>query len=211
MLRPLLILFAKAPIAGRVKTRLCPPLTPAEAAELHSALVIDMGTMLSTLAPMADAELSTDVATQAWTTLTLPRTLQVEGDLGARLLHALESGLAGGRETVMVLGSDAPGLPSAYVAEMLRSAADVTLGPTPDGGFFAIVCRALHRDMFAGVRWSSERALADVVQQSSACGLRVALGPAWFDVDVEADVLRLMEMPDLPQHTAIWARRYRER
>lgn len=209
MLRPLLILFAKAPIAGRVKTRLCPPLVPAEAAELHSALVLDMGAMLSRLAPLADAELSTDVATEAWLVLALPRTLQVEGDLGARLLHALESGLSQGRETVLVLGSDAPGLPSAYIQELLRSAADVTLGPTPDGGFFAIACRTVHREMFAGVRWSSERALEDVVEQVSACGLSVALGPAWFDVDVEADMLRLLDMPDLPRYTASWARRYR--
>lgn len=211
MLRPLLILFAKAPIAGRAKTRLCPPLTPVEAADLHSALVTDTGRMLMTLDSSADVELSTDVPTQAWLDLPLTRSIQIEGDLGARLLHALERGLSAGRELVMVLGSDSPALPSAHIIELLRSTADVTLGPTRDGGFFAIACRAVHRDMFAGVRWSSEHALADVVRQVSACGLSTTLGPSWFDVDVAADILRLLDISDLDGNTAIWARRYCER
>lgn len=211
MPQPLLILFAKAPIAGRAKTRLCPPLTPAEATALHSALVMDTGNMLMTLAGIADTELSTDVPTEAWPGLALTRSIQAEGGLGTRLFHALDQGLSAGREIVMVLGSDSPGLPPAHVMELLRSTADVTLGPTPDGGFFAIACRAVHRDMFADVRWSSGHALADVVRQASACGLTVALGPSWFDVDLEADVLRLLDMPELQENTAIWARRYRER
>ena len=209
--RPLLILFAKAPIAGRAKTRLCPPLTPVEAADLHSALVMDTGDMLMTLGSSVAVELSTDAPTEAWPGLAMTRSIQIAGDLGARLFHALEQGLSAGSEVVVVLGSDSPGLPPAHITELLRSSADVTLGPTQDGGFFAIACRALHRDMFAGVRWSSEHALADVVRQASSCGLTVALGPSWFDVDVEADVLRLLDMPDLQQNTAIWARMYRKR
>ena len=211
MLRPLLILFAKAPIAGQVKTRLCPPLTPAEATALHSALVMDAGNMLMTMAPLADTELSTDVPTAAWQGLTVMRSIQIEGDLGARLLHAIEQGFSAGREIVTVLGSDSPGLPTTHIIALLRSTADVTLGPTSDGGFFAISCRAVHRDMFTDVRWSSEHALADVVRQASACGLTVSLGPSWFDVDVEADLLRLLDIPDLEKNTAMWARRYRER
>jgi glycosyltransferase A (GT-A) superfamily protein (DUF2064 family) len=172
---------------------------------------MDTGSMLLTLAPVADIELSTDVSTEAWTGLNVPRSIQTSGHLGERLFHALERGLSSGRRIVMVLGSDSPGLPSAHVMELLRSTADVTLGPTPDGGFFAIACRAVHPDMFADVRWSSEHALDDLVDQASACCLTVALGPSWFDVDVEADLLRLLDMPDLQENTAIWARRYRER
>ncbi|MGI8746645.1 MAG: TIGR04282 family arsenosugar biosynthesis glycosyltransferase [Bryobacteraceae bacterium] len=208
MLRPLLILFAKAPVAGRAKTRLCPPLTPVEAADLHSALLMDMVNMLMSLGSSIDVELSTDVPTDAWSGLALTRSIQIEGDLGTRLFHALKQGLSTGSEIVMVLGSDSPGLPPAHVTELLRSSADVTLGPTLDGGFFAIACRAVRQEMFSGVRWSSECALADVVRQASACALTVALGPSWFDVDVEADLLRLLDMPNLQQNTAMWARRY---
>ncbi len=211
MLRPLLILFAKAPSVGRVKTRLCPPLTLLEATDLHSALVIDLIHTLLALGRSVDLELSTDVPTDAWPALALTRSVQIEGGLGARLFHALEQGLSAGREIVMVLGSDSPGLPHAHITELLRSSADVTLGPTRDGGFFAIACRAVRQGMFSGVRWSSEWTLADVVRQTSVCGLTVGLGPPWFDVDVEADLLRLLDMPELPQNTALWAQRYRER
>lgn len=211
MLRSLLILFAKAPIAGRAKTRLCPPLTPVDAADLHSAFVMDMVNMLLSLGSSIDLELSTDFPTDAWPGLALTRSIQIEGDLGSLLFHALEQGLSSGSEIVMVLGSDSPGLPPAHITELLRSSADVTLGPTQDGGFFAIACRAVRQEMFSGVRWSTECTMVDVVRQASACGLTVALGPSWFDVDVEADLVRVLDMTDLQQNTAVWARMYRER
>ena len=211
MLRPLFILFAKAPIAGRVKTRLCPPLTPEEACALHTAFVSDAGQMLLTFSGFADIELSTDVPTSAWKELSFPRSIQTEGGLGTRLQHALEHGLATGREAVTILGSDSPGLPPAHLRELLKSKAGVTLGPTTDGGFYAITCRAVNRAMFAGVRWSSEHTLVDVMAAATASGVTVEIGPGWFDIDVEADLLRLLEMPDLPGKTAAWARRYRKR
>ncbi len=210
MLRPLLILFARAPIPGRVKTRLCPPLTPAEAAGLHSALVMDAGNILLGLSASVDTELSTDVATQAWPDITLARSLQTEGDLGSRLFGALERGLARGHSRVLVLGSDSPGLPRAHLTTLIASKADVALGPTPDGGFYAIACRVVHTAMFAGVRWSSEHTLADVFAAASGCGLTVECGPAWFDVDVQEDLLQLLQRSDLPINTTVWLQHYRE-
>jgi rSAM/selenodomain-associated transferase 1 len=211
MHRHLFILIAKAPIAGRVKTRLCPPLAPEEASSLHTAFVADMGRMLLTMSEMADFELSTDVETDAWPALQVPRRVQPEGDLGTRLLQALQQGLSSGREVVTVLASDSPGLPSTHLLELLRSNADVTLGPTSDGGFFGIACRAVHQDMFAGVRWSCEHTLTDVIAAASASGLSVETGPSWFDVDVEADLLQLLNMPQLPEYTASWVRSYQKR
>jgi len=172
---------------------------------------MDTAHMLMALGDSVDLELSTDVPTEAWPGLALTRSVQIEGDLGARLFHALEQALSAGREVVLVVGSDSPGLPHAHITEMLRSDADVTLGPTQDGGFFAIACRAVRQEMFSGVRWSSECALADVKRQASECGLSVALGPSWFDIDVEADLLRLLDIPHLQQNTAMWARRYLQR
>lgn len=211
MTRPLVVLFAKAPVAGRVKTRLCPPLTPVEASELHSAFVSDAGETIMGLAESVDLELSTDVTTEAWPEIGAARSVQVAGDLGARLLDVIGHGLSAGREVAMAMGSDSPGLPAAHVLELVGSAADVTLGPTEDGGFYAIACRAVHREMFFGVRWSTEHALSDVVRQASACGLSISLGPSWFDVDVEADLPRLVDMPGLGRNTAEWARRYGKR
>ncbi len=210
MNRPLLILFAKAPIAGRVKTRLCPPLTSAQAASLHSALVQDTIEMLSTFSASADLELSSDSAIEAWPEMTVPRSVQAQGELGARIFHALAGALTSGREIVIVLGSDSPGLPSSHISALLESGSDLTLGPSVDGGFFAIACRRVHAGMFDGVRWSTEHTLDDVSRSAAQCGLKLATGPTWFDVDVKDDLDRMLEMPDLPRHAARWSANYRE-
>ena len=210
MNRSLLILFAKSPIAGRVKTRLCPPLTPDQAAGLHSALVQDSVEMLSTFSGCADLELCSDSAIEAWPDLTVARSIQAEGDLGARIFHVLAGALTSGREMAIVVGSDSPGLPSSHIGALLESEADVTLGPTLDGGFFAIACRRVHASMFEGVRWSTGFTLEDVARSAAPCGLKLATGPTWFDVDVEEDLERMLEMSNLPRHAARWSANYRE-
>jgi rSAM/selenodomain-associated transferase 1 len=207
---PLLILFARAPVAGRVKTRLCPPLSFAQAADLHSALVQDAIEMLSSLSDVADLELSSDSPSQAWPGVTLPRSLQPAGGLDVRLFHALSGALTRGCKVAMVIGSDSPGLPSSHIDALLKSDSDVTLGPTLDGGFFAIACRRVHPNMFEGVRWSTVFTLDDVVRSVVQCNLTITMGPAWFDVDVEEDLQRMLKMSNLPNHTARWSKDYRE-
>ena len=207
MLQPLLILFAKAPIAGRVKTRLCPPLTSAEAASLHHALVRDTAAMLLTFEGAAEIEISTDVETDAWADLPARKSLQPAGDLGMRMLAAVEQGLGAGHEKVIILGGDSPGLPDAHVSALLRSQADVAMGPTLDGGYYAIACRATNRGMFSGVRWSTEYALADTEAALSSCGLSVEIGPAWFDIDRGEDLRLLLNRADVPLNTRNWLER----
>jgi uncharacterized protein len=179
-------LFAKAPIAGRVKTRLCPPLTPQEAAEIHLQFTTLMMKKLSSFEAVASIELHTDVVTDAWAGWKVARRLQCEGNLGERMLHALLSA-----EHVMIVGSDAPALPVDYLREILDSPADVTLGPTEDGGYYAIACRApVDPRMFDGVRWSTEHTLADTIRAVEACGRSVALGRECWDVDSGEDLQR---------------------
>ena len=84
--------------------------------------------MLSTFSGYADLELSSDSAIKAWPDLTLPRSVQAEGDLGLRIFQALAGALASGREVAIVVGSDSPGLPASHISALLESAADVTLG-----------------------------------------------------------------------------------
>lgn len=201
---PLIILFAKAPAPGRVKTRLSPAIGPAAAAELHRAFVLDMIESLLPLSKTADLELSTDVSTPAWRDVSVTRSLQTGGDLGARLYHALSRALRLGRPRAVVLGSDSPTLPPDAVEELLAAGADVALGPTEDGGYYGIACQRVHPEMFAGVRWSTPHTLADTVKAVRRCGLSVAFGPPWFDVDEPSDLERLRQLPELPRHTAAW-------
>ena len=142
---------------------------------------------LSSFEAVASVELHTDVDCDAWRAMGVTTRLQCEGNLGHRMLLALQ--MAGPH--TMIVGSDAPALPVEYLGEILDSPADVTLGPTEDGGYYAIACRApVHPRMFEGVRWSTGHTLADTVRAVEACGLRVALGPACWDVDSPADLER---------------------
>jgi uncharacterized protein len=202
--RPLVILFAKAPVPGQVKTRLQPLLSTVDAAALQMAFVNDMLDMLRVDLAMADIELHTDVPTQAWASHGVRQKLQVAGDLGARLLFALAGALACGRREAMVVGSDAPTLPASYLRDLLSSTGDVALGPTSDGGYYAIACRKVHPRMFDGVVWSGPEALKTTQQAVRACGMTVEIGPEWFDVDEPADLDRLLAAADLPRHTAAW-------
>jgi rSAM/selenodomain-associated transferase 1 len=203
--RSVIILFAKAPIEGNVKTRLCPPLTAIQACELHSAFVCDTLERLQTI--KAEIELHTDCPTDAWQNYSVTRKLQTSGDLGLKMLHALEGALASGASPAMVLGSDVPTLPAAQIELVLQGSDDVTLGPVSDGGYYAISCRRTDPGMFDGVRWATSAVLDQTAMSAKRCGLSVGYGPEWFDVDYPADLHRLFSSGSLPRHTAAWLAR----
>ena len=180
-MRPVIVVFAKAPRPGFVKTRL--GLEPEVAAQLHEAFVRDALALAG-----ERAELHTDVETEAWRDVDVPRRLQVAGDLGARMLAALPA---------LILGSDAPSLPASHLGELIATPGDVVLGPAEDGGYWAILARRTHPHMFEGVEWSTARTREQTIAACRACGLSVSLGPEWFDVDEPAGLRRLALRPDL--------------
>lgn len=178
------VVFAKAPRPGRVKTRL--GLDGAAAARLHEAFVRDT-LELAVEAGLGPVELHTDAQTDAWREFPVTRRLQAEGDLGARMLAAI----SGGSGAVMILGSDAPSLPVELVRGMAAVEGDVVLGPSEDGGYWAILARRWDARMFDGVEWSTALARAQTVDAVRECGLSVGLGAEWFDVDEPSDLARL--------------------
>ncbi len=140
---------------------------------------------------VVDIELSTDEPTQAWAEFSVRRTVQVSGGLGDRIYAALRGALAAGRHKVVILGSDSPELPPSHIQSLIESRADIAIGPTEDGGFYAIACSRTDPAMFNAVRWSTGSALEDTVEASRRCGLSAELRPAWFDVDRPEDLTRL--------------------
>jgi rSAM/selenodomain-associated transferase 1 len=181
-----IVVFARAPVPGRVKTRL--QLDPAAACRLHESMT---RAVLATASLWGEVELSTDGVTGAWPDHNGPRSVQCAGDLGARMLDAFRRTLEAGFTCALVLGSDAPTLPAAHIGALLASDSDVTLGPTEDGGYWGIACRKIAAAMFDGVEWSSSRTLETTVAAVKCAGLTVALGPEWWDVDGPADLARL--------------------
>jgi rSAM/selenodomain-associated transferase 1 len=195
--RDALIIFTKAPIPGEVKTRLCPPLVPDEAATLHGSLVLDVmeRTRLSGIdryvagAPAADhvffkiMEARHDV-----------RLLSQQGvDLGARMEHAFRAVLDGGYQKAVLIGTDVPVLSGALVSQAfaLLESHDVVLGPALDGGYYLIGLTRLVPEIFTDIAWSSDRVCAVTQDRARSLGLRVALLPCHRDLDTVDDVLAL--------------------
>ena len=199
-----MILFAKSPVPGRVKTRLAQTIGQEAAAQLHTAFVADCLVLASELARVShiDIELHTDVETDAWSSFAVTNCLQTSGDLGVRMLSALRNALAAGRPQAMITGTDSPTLPLVYLQQLLNLDADVALGPTEDGGYYAISCRRVADEMFRSVNWSTESTLSDTMASCVLAGLSVGQGSLWYDVDDFRDFERLAAEGNLPENTA---------
>ena len=172
-------LFARAPVPGRAKSRLGQAIGAERAAELAQSFVLDTLARCAEVGGLAP-ELHVDAEHPFFLSLGVPVVLQVEGDLGARMDHAL------GR-AAMVLGTDAPTLPARTLQDALEADTDVVLTPVADGGY--VLVRA--RPFFAGhpIRWSSRHALADTLRAAGSRSVR--LTRPHYDVDELAD-LRLL-------------------
>ncbi|HEU4403837.1 MAG TPA: TIGR04282 family arsenosugar biosynthesis glycosyltransferase [Polyangiaceae bacterium] len=191
-----LCVFVKEPRPGRAKTRLARAVGPGPAAALAAAFLDD------TLGRLADERgrrrLVLAVAPPGYApTTACPVELwpQGDGDLGERLERAASRALAGA-PWVLLLGTDSPGLPRAYLDEAARllgapAGPDAVLGPTRDGGYYALGVRRLPAGALGGVRWSTPAALADTRAALERGGSRVELLPAWFDVDEGDDLCSL--------------------
>lgn len=195
-----LIIFAKAPIPGQVKTRLCPPLTPDEAASLHGSVVLDMlersrGTAsmdrFLACAPSADHVFFKILEERYGIRLVT----QIGGDLGARMARAMAEAFASGYQRVLVIGTDLPTLPGPAFGDAVKllAAHDLVLGPALDGGYYLIGLRKPAPELFAGVPWSTNRVLAVTQDKAAALGLTTALLPVRRDIDTVEDLAALIE------------------
>jgi len=193
-----LAVMAKAPRVGAVKTRLCPPLRAAEAAELARCFLLDAverAAMVAGVAPIlayAPAEARTEIEAMApGFVLIAQRGL----DLGQRQRHVVEDVLALGYEAVLVTGTDSPTLPAESIDEavslVMAPDVDVVLGPTEDGGYYLVGLRSPCPALFEDIPWSTSAVLSLTLERARRLGLRAVCLPTWYDVDTGADLERL--------------------
>lgn len=187
-----LIVFARAPRPGTVKTRLARTLGEVaalaiyrELAEhtLHVARAAGIPVHVAFTPPDAAREmrrwLGDDVAYEA----------QADGDLGARMAHSIGARIAAGSRRVVIVGTDCPALTPAILCTALDALdhADVVFGPASDGGYYLMAQRALHPPLFHDVPWSSAQTLAVSLARAQSAGLHVALLEELRDVDTAED------------------------
>ena len=178
-------IFARAPVRGRVKTRLARDIGADAALAAYRELLEQT---LARLAPGQGAfapELWLDGApADLPQPPPMPVHAQPPGDLGQRMAAAFECGVAA------VVGSDIPELTAGYVEDALAALddADVVLGPAADGGYCLIALRAPRRALFEGIPWSTPGVLQATL--AAARDLRVALRPMLRDIDDGEDFRR---------------------
>ncbi len=195
--------MAKAPLAGAVKTRLVPPLTPAQAAEFYRALLLDQFDHLRHYAGAeryvffapADAENTLrDLGGAEYAYLA-----QSGGDLGARMQQIFTALWHLGHRNIILIGSDLPAVPWAILdegfAQLAQTESRLVLGPSRDGGYYLVGMNRPTPEIFADMTWSHERVLAETTARLDALDLTYNILPTWFDLDVAEDFQRLWTLP----------------
>ena len=199
-----LVIFAKAPIPGEVKTRLCPPLTPDEAATLHGSFVLDMLERTKLAVAKLQLPFHRYLVCAPSSELVFFKIMeerqgvrlldQVGEDLGQRMHRAFVDLFAKGYTQVILVGTDVPTLPLSIYQEALAmlSRSDVVLGPALDGGYYLIGLKQPREQLFTGVPWSTDQVLAVTQQKAKTLGLSVSLTTTWRDVDTITDLQSLI-------------------
>lgn len=203
-----LILFAKVPAAGHCKTRLCPPLTPAEAAALYRAFLADVVVSsprhggahcrLAVLPPAGHPLGEVDAGVLGIGRLPegIRMFAQSGPDLGARLAHAVECAFDDGYRRVVVRNTDAPMLPADRVREafsVLREGAECVLGPDFGGGYYLAGSTAPRPELFRDLaNWQAHEVFANTVLLARRAGLVTAVLREEADCDVPEDLTALV-------------------
>jgi len=194
--------MTKAPRAGKVKTRLTPPLTPEEAASLNICFLRDTCAAISSATGDGLARgiaVYTPVGEEAAYAGILPDEFELvpqRGEaFGERLSFATEDLLSLGFDSVCLIDSDSPTVPQQAFAQAARILSEnenaIVLGPSDDGGYYLIGLKKLHRQLFEKIDWSTERVLDQTITRAKELNLEVHLLPSWFDVDDRATLRRL--------------------
>ncbi len=212
-----LVVMAKAPKLGMVKTRLFPSLPVEAVTELYRCLLNDTIALAHSLevvdvaimCPASDVEELTQLA---------PSVAGVVGQKGQGLAAGLTSVFAHfaalGRKRVVAFNSDSPHLPASVLENAFEVLArhDVVVGPTHDGGYYLVGAKASHPGLFDGDSMGTESALEALLARARALQLSVGFTDPFYDIDVAVDLTRLateLELaPSRAPRTAVWLKQW---
>ncbi|MDX1440360.1 MAG: TIGR04282 family arsenosugar biosynthesis glycosyltransferase [Rubricoccaceae bacterium] len=197
MARKALIVFAKLPVPGDVKTRLTPPLAPDECAALYHAFLFDAldlyrGAELENV----EIRLYVDRLEQDWAPKADAHSvhLQKGEELGERMLNAFLETFVAGVEQAVIIGTDHPTLPVSFVAEAfgeLETPFTVVLGPSQDGGYYLLGQNEVYATLF-NMKYSHSNVFNDTLDRALEAAENVTILPRWYDVDDINSLRRLM-------------------
>lgn len=195
-MRPRLVVFAKAPVAGQVKTRLIPALG-AEGAAALARTMLDHTLAQALASQVGEVELCMSPAPgdAAWKGWSLPAgiapTDQGDGDLGARMARAVQRVTA--QQPVLLLGTDCPALDAATIRAAVNALQqhDAVLVPVADGGYVLIGLKHPSPELFSDMAWSTSTVAAQTLRRLDRLGRSTWIGPTLNDIDEPADLVHL--------------------
>ena len=196
--------MAKAPIPGKVKTRLVPPLTQEQAAELYRALLSDQLEHLNFLeaadlyvafTPSEAMPLIASIVPTGYRCFA-----QRGGDLGERMNEVFAELWRRGHRSLIVIGSDLPPMPlnlfQQGFAQLSAGGKRVVLGPSRDGGYYLIGMNQPVPEIFSDMTWSHERVLTETTAKLARLGIDCRLLAECFDIDTGKDMEQLQAIVD---------------
>lgn len=192
-----LIVFAKQPVPGQVKTRLTALLTEAEAARLYEAFLQDALAQYGALD--ADVRLYLSPPPGPGRPVYVPEGVSVKAQqgpgLGARMKIAFVETFAAGYEQLVVIGTDHPTLPTAFIEQAfqaLQQPLSACIGPSDDGGYYLLGMNDFYPQLFHDMRYSHADVFAETVQRAAATRAALTILPLWYDVDTPESLHQLV-------------------
>lgn len=187
-----LILFARDPILGKVKTRLSPFFKDDVILKLYTCFLQDS---LNNIQQVENVDLFVGVAPSnesGFFTGTLDSDMrlfvQAGENLGDKMRRALQDRFLEGYERVIIIGSDSPSLPVSYISRALDSDKDIVLGPSTDGGYYLIGMAGKVVEVFKDVSWGTEKVLRETLKNLEQNDASLELLPVWYDIDNPEDL-----------------------
>lgn len=211
-----ILVFAKRPVPGRVKTRLTPPLPPDEAANVYEACVRDVIARAARQRARVELWFHDEPRAASWFAEAMPHIAsqqQTDGDLGTKMLDAFARSFADGAQRVVIIGSDSPTLPEAVLNAAFDDLheVDVVIGPSVDGGYYLIGMRnaALGNAgaLFEAMTWSNAAVFRSTLERIERTGLEARVLPGWYDVDTIEDLRQALLDTGSDSHLCRWAER----
>lgn len=215
----ILVIMAKAPKSGAVKTRLIESLPAPAVTEFYYCLLEDTLTLAKSLTDVDVAVMCPELDQHEMARL-LGNTVQVVAQQGAGLAAGLTSVFrhfgASGQQHVIAFSSDSPHLARSilYDAFEILALRDVVVGPTHDGGYYLVGAKASHPSLFEGDGMGTRSALERLLARTKALELSTGFTEPFYDIDVANDLIQLSQelrlAPAKAPRTAGWFDKWRE-
>jgi uncharacterized protein len=212
-----LVIMAKAPRPGMVKTRLAQRLPVAAVTELYRCLLDDTMALAHSLGTVEVAIMcpASDVAELTKLAQGAARVVAQKGEgLAAGLTSVFAHFTPAGQQRVVAFNSDSPHLPASILRNAFETLADhdLVVGPTNDGGYYLVGANAAHPTLFDGDGMGTTSALDALLARARGLQLSVGCTNPFYDIDVEGDLTRLAAelriAPDRAPRTSVWLKQW---